>query len=171
MFKKEFVKKYLLRGLIAAAVYGITVFLFLNQQRFPSIWLLYLGNGLFLFTVAVLGFTYNTNHDTDGTSVGSAISGHILSFTGAALSVILSLLMYVVFSFGIWDGQPGEDLMQAPSNMRQTPNNGMLFVLITNAALGNTISGFFAAVITSFSARRSPKRNLTKDGKELKKPA
>ncbi len=156
MFKKDFVKTYLLRGLVAAAVYGVTVVIFLTQQKFQSIWLLFLGNALYMLTIALLVYLYNRQNQFRESPVTSAISGHILSFTGAALSVVLSLLLYFAFSTGIGDGQPGELLRQVPAQMKESnTNHGMLFVLVVVAALGNTITGFFAAIFSSFGSSKN----------------
>ncbi len=152
MFSKRFLSTYLFRGLIAAAVYCITVVVFLYQRQFQSIWLLFLGNALFLFSVIAIVYIYNARKRTSESSVNSAISGHMLSITGATLSVILSVMLFLIFSAG---GNPGtgEVLHQAPANFNPGGTHGMLFILVVNAALGNTISGFFAAIITSFTVR------------------
>ncbi len=154
MFSKNYIKAYLFRGLIAAAIYCVTVVIFLVQEKFQSIWVLYLGNALYMLAVATIIFLNNKAHKFTDSPVTSAISGHVLSITGAALSVILSLLLYFLFSTGIFTGQTGEVLKHAPSQMSENSSHGMLFILIVNAALGNTITGFFAAVFASFSASR-----------------
>ncbi len=153
MFSKDFIKNYLVRGLIAAIVYSVTVVIFLTQQRFQSIWLLFLGNALFMLAVATLVYLHNRQNKFSDSPVTSAISGHVLSFTGATLSVILSLLLYALFATGVVDGEKGEILKQVPAQMRESSSNhGMLFVLIVVAALGNTITGFFAAIFSSFGS-------------------
>ena len=150
MFGKNFVRNYLFRGLIAAGIYCITVVIFLMNEKFQSIWVLYLGNALFMLAIALIIFFTNRAQKFKESPVTSAISGHVLSFTGAALSVVLSLLLYFLFST-----KPGvEALQQAPSQMRPDTHNDLLFVLIVNAALGNTITGFFAAIFTSFGSSR-----------------
>ncbi len=150
----DFVKRYLLRGLIAAGVYCITVVLFLYQEKFQSIWLLFLGNALYLAAIAIIVFLSNRAHKFEDSPITSTISGHILSVTGAALSVILSLVLYFLFYAGI-DGAKGETLHQAPANLSGNgATHGMLFVLVIVAALGNTVTGFFAALFASFDSSK-----------------
>ena len=157
---KDFAKRYFLRGFIAACIYCVMVVIFLFQNRFQSIWLLFLGNGFYLLAVATIVFLSNKAKKFSESPVTSAISGHALSLTGAAFSVILSLLLYLMFYLGI-DGTKGEPLHQAPAEMHQNaPNNGIIFVLIVVAALGNTITGFFAAIITSFTSFTASKKEL-----------
>jgi hypothetical protein len=157
---KDFAKRYLLRGFIAACIYCIVVVVFLYRKHFEDIWLLFLGNGLYLLAVSVVVFLSNKAHKFSQSPVTSAISGHVLSLTGAAISVALSLLLYLLFYLGI-DGSKGEALHGSPAEMsHNAPNNGIIFVLIVVAALGNTITGFFAAVITSFTSFTSSRKEL-----------
>ncbi len=157
---KDFVKRYFLRGFIAAAIYCIMVLIFLFQNHFQSIWLLFLGNGLYLLAVATIVYLSNKAKKFSESPFTSAISGHVLSLTGAAFAVVLSLVLYFLFYLGI-DGTKGETLHQAPTEMsHNASNNGIVFVLIIVAALGNTITGFFAAVITSFTSFTSSKKEL-----------
>ncbi len=161
MFSENFIKKYLLRGLIAAAIYSVTVVIFLVSEKFQSIWILYLGNAFYMLTIAVIIYLSNRSSKFSESPVNSAISGHVLSFTGAALSVVLAVLLYLLFSTGIFtSGKAGETLTHAPAVMSNTNSQGMLFVLIVNAALGNTITGFFAAIFTSFG---SSKKKLSEE--------
>ena len=155
MFNKSFIKTYLLRATIAAAIYSITVIIFLIQKQFQSIWLLFLGNALYMIAIAGIVYINRKMQKFSGSPVTSAISGHILSLTGAVLSVIISLLLYFLFYVGI-DGSKSEVLQHAPAEMRaNAPNNGIIFVLIVVAALGNTITGFFAAIFTSFGSSKN----------------
>lgn len=154
MFSKDFIKKYFVRGLIAASAYCVTVVLFLLDNRFQSIWLLFLGSAFYMLAISAIVYHNRRMQKFSGSPVTSAISGHILSLTGAALSVVLSLLLYFLFYIGI-DGKTGESLQHAPVELKaNAPNNGIIFVLIVVAALGNTITGFFAAVFTSFGASK-----------------
>ena len=104
--------------------------------------------------VATIVFLSNRTQTSSNSSVSSSISGYVLSLTGAALSVILSLLLYLLFYAGI-SGTKGEALHHAPANLSANgATHGMLFVLIVVAALGNTVTGFFAALFTSFGTRK-----------------
>ena len=152
---KDFAKRYFLRATMAAAVYCITVVIFLMQKQFQSVWILFLGSALYMAAISVIVFLSNKAEKFEESPLTSSISGHVLSITGAAISVVLSLLLYVLFYTGIDDGSKGETLHQAPAGLSSNgPTHGMLFVLIVVAALGNTITGFFAAIFTSFGASK-----------------
>ena len=158
----DFFKRYFVRALIAASVYCIMVVIFLVQKQFQSIWLLFLGNALYLAAIATIVYLSNKADKFEDSAITSTISGHILSVSGAALSVILSLLLYLLFYLGI-DGTKGEALHQAPADLSGNgATHGMLFVLVVVAALGNTITGFFAALFTSFGASQRGKHKPEK---------
>ena len=144
------IKKYFLPALIAASVYCITVVIFLSSEKYQSIWVLFLGNALFLFSIAAIVYLSNKSK-ANVQAMTSAISGTVLSITGAAISVILSILLYLAFSAF----NKGEKLHEAPAAMSVHPVFNILFVLVVIAALGNTISGFFAALFTSFDSAKS----------------
>lgn len=91
MSVKSFLKTYVPRALIPAAVYSITVFIFLSQENYKSIWILFLGSVLFMFTIAVVIYINYRSQAFKKSPLTSAFSGYLLSLTGSALSVILSL--------------------------------------------------------------------------------
>ncbi|MDQ2751719.1 MAG: hypothetical protein M3R72_01700 [Bacteroidota bacterium] len=154
MFTKDFFKRYLLRGFIAAAVYCVTVVIFLYNETFQSIWVLFLGCALYMCSIAAIIYFSNREHKFTDSPVTSAISGHVLSFTGAALTVILSLVLYLIFNISASAEHTTEALQHTPAGMPHNTTHGILFVLIVVAALGNTITGFFAALFTSFGSSK-----------------
>lgn len=159
MSVQNFLKKYVPRALIAAVVYCITVVIFLSGEKYESIWILFLGNVLFLFSIAVIIYLSYRSQAFKTSPIASAISGHILSLTGAALSVIFSLLLYILFDLVI-RGSKGETLHNAPASLAANSTHGMLIVLILVAAFGNTVAGFFGALFTSFDASKKHANNL-----------
>ncbi len=159
MSVKSFLKMYVPRALISAVVYSITVFIFLSQQNYKSIWILFLGSVLFMLTIAVLIYINYRSQAFKKSPLTSAISGHVLSLTGSALSVILSLLLYFLFDLVIRSAK-GETLQNAPASLAANSTHGMLFVLILVAAFGNTVAGFFAALFTSFDASKKQAADL-----------
>lgn len=155
MFTKDFFKRYLLRGFIAAAVYCITVVIFLSKETFQSVWILFLGCALYMAAVATIVYLSNRSHKFTDSPLTSTISGHVLSLTGATLSVILSLILYLVFYAGASAKGATETLQHTPAGMPHNTTHGILFVILVVAALGNTVTGFFAALFTSFGSSQS----------------
>lgn len=141
----NFFKKYFFRALIAACIYCITVVIFLMNEKYQSIWILFLGNALYMLSIGAFVFLKNKNKRNQS-PVASSISGHILSFTGAAISVILSIVLYLLFT----TAGNAEKLHKAPATLSANPVFSIILILVVVAALGNTITGFFAALFTSF---------------------
>ncbi|HEX5154011.1 MAG TPA: hypothetical protein VFW07_21340 [Parafilimonas sp.] len=152
---KNYLKKYFIRALIAACIYCITVGIFLTKAKYQSVWLLFLGNALYMLTAGTLIYLSNKVKRLNHSSVTSTISGHILSLTGAAISVILSVLLYLAFSLD----SNGEKLHKAPASLSANPIFSMLLILMVTAALGNTIAGFFAVLFTSFDTSSKKPHN------------
>lgn len=149
----NFLKIYIPRALIAAAVYCITVVIFLSNENYQSIWILFLGNVLYMLSIVVIVYLNNRSDSFKQSPLTSAASGHILSLTGAALSVILSLLLYLLYDLIIRSAK-GETLQNAPAGFAANLTHGMLFVLVILAAFGNTVAGFFGALFTSFDVSK-----------------
>lgn len=149
----KLLKTYVPRALIAAAVYCITVVIFLSNENYRSIWILFLGNVLYLLSIVIITYLSYRANSFKESPLTSAISGHILSLTGAALSVILSLILYLLYDLIIRSSH-GETLQSAPSGFSGNATHGMIFVLIVLAAFGNTVAGFFGALFTSFDASK-----------------
>ena len=147
---KNYLKTYFSRAFIAACIYCITVVIFLINEKYQSVWILFLGNALYMLSIGTLVFIRNKAKKFNQSGVTSAISGHILSITGAALSVILSVVLYLIFSAS----NGGESLHKAPADMSVHPTFSMLFILVLVAAFGNTVAGFFAALFTSFDVSK-----------------
>jgi hypothetical protein len=149
----QLLKTYIPRAFIAAAVYCIAVVIFLSHENYQSIWILFVGNVLYLLSIAVITYLSYRVSAFKESPVTSAISGHILSLTGAALSVVLSLILYFLYDW-IIRGSHGEVLQNAPASFSPGAAHGMLWVLVILAAFGNTVAGFFAALFTSFDASK-----------------
>jgi hypothetical protein len=156
---RKLLKTYIPKALIAAAVYCIAVVIFLSHENYQSIWILFVGNVLYMLSIALIVYLTYHAHLFKESPVTSAISGHILSLTGAALSVILSLLLYFLYDLVI-RGSQGETLQDAPAAFSGNSTHGMVFVLVILAAFGNTVAGFFAALFTSFDASKKQANNF-----------
>ncbi len=152
---KNFLKTYFSRALIAACVYCITVVIFLISKKYQSVWILFLGNAFYMLSVGAIVFLSNKAKKFNQSPVTSAISGNILSITGAALSVILSVVLYLIF----YASNNSESLHKAPAEMSVNPTFSMLFILVLVAAFGNTVTGFFAALFTSFDVSKKKQHN------------
>ncbi len=153
MTLKTFFKTYVLRALIPAAIYCIAVVIFLMKESYTSIWILFLGNVIFMISLAIWIYIINRSEKFEGSPVTSTFSGHILSITGAAIAVILSVILYFIFDFAVHSSN-GEVLQHAPGSFSTTASHQMLLILIIITALGNTVSGFLAALLTSFDVSK-----------------
>ncbi|MBS1745353.1 MAG: hypothetical protein JST21_04200 [Bacteroidetes bacterium] len=153
MTVNSFLKRYFLKGLFAAAMYCIGVVLFLIKEDYTSMWLLYVGNALFLASIAGILYMHYRKLHFEGPVVEETISGYILTLTGTVLSVILSAILYLLFEF-VFRGGKGEAISSAPAGLSADNFNGMLVVLFMTAVICNTTAGFFASLFTAVDTSR-----------------
>lgn len=148
MTVKSFLKKYFLKGLFAAALYCIGVVLFLINEDYTSMWLLYVGNAMFLLSIAGILYLHYRKLHFEGPVVEETFSGYILTLTGTVLSVILSAILYLLFEF-VFRSRSGETIVSSPAGLSADTSNGLLVVLFMTAVICNTTAGFFASLFTA----------------------
>ena len=140
---KEHLFKYFFLCLIGALLYCVPVYYFIHISKYSAIWLLYLGNGLFLaFIFIMTGFVFKTSKPL--------ITGHIITLASIILSCMIIVIIILLFSPGAFDvGTSEKILLQTPPGITQNNTHGMLLVLFANAVIGNFAAGSFATIITS----------------------
>ena len=146
---KEYLSKYFLLCLGGAILYCIPVFYFINISRYSGVWLLYLGNGLFLaFMFVITAFVLKSEKPM--------ITGHIITVICVVLSCLLILVMILFLSPGAIDaGSTEKILLQSPTGISHKATHGMLLILFANAIIGNFSAGSFATIITSQAVKES----------------
>lgn len=153
---------YLKFGGLAAAAYLLVMAFFLYSHQFQSLWMLPLGNFLYLFMIGLIcGYFYKRNHFRDS-SISNAMAGHYVSFTGAAIATLLTLLMFFIFKGKVWPAGANTPLLNAPGSMSVGANGGILPLILIDSGFGNTVCGFFAAIVVSFSAKRNQRSQVSK---------
>lgn len=162
MFKKEFVGFYLKTGVIASILYMIPAIMFLNSASFSSTYLLFIGNLLFAFSVAVLLYVYNKSRGGNASTQNMKAVGHIASLTGVVIATILAAIALIVIVPDILSsGKSDAAFENAPSQTGTGKTNGLVFILFMNTIIGNFTGGSIAALIIPITA----KKDQTKDRK------
>ena len=155
-------RTYLVFGLLAACGYLILMGVFLSGHRFESLWMLPIGNVIYLFSVGIItAYFYSRNHFQDS-SISNATAGHYVSFTGAAIATVVTLSLFFVFRNSVWPSGSSTGLTDAPGSFPTSSVGGILPIVLVDAAFGNTVCGFFAAILISFSAKRNQRSEVSK---------
>lgn len=162
MFKREYLSSYLKWGIIAALAFCIPMIIYVNSENYQKTWLLFLGNGLFLVSIAVYMLTFNAKKGGDASTQTQIAAGHIATVFGIIISCIVAAIAIAVFIPDIFSpGLSDKALENAPSQTGTGKTHGLIFFVYMCAVIGNVCGGSFASIILPYSA----KRNQTKDRK------
>ena len=135
--------------------YTVSALLFFcNIKSFSVSWVLYIGNMLFAFMIAVFIITFNRKRG-ENAGVGKMIlAGHITTVIGICICCGICLLM-LLFVPGVYTAS-GAVLQKAPPQMASRGHEVMT-TLIMNAILGNFFGGAFISVMLSATVKKDQK--------------
>ena len=169
MFKRLNLLSYLKYSLIAAIVYCIPVAIFVKNGTYTDAWLLYLGNGLFLCPIAIFLLSFNRKRKENASSISMLFAGHATAVMGILVACLISFIILIIFIPGIFhSGTAGKVLTEAPVTTVRDKTNGLIFMVFTNAIVGNISTGSFASIIFAFSIKRDQtKESAASNGGDL----
>jgi len=160
MFKSSLLKFYMGFGVAAALVYCIPEYFFIVEADYTRTVLLYLGNFLFMLVIGAFLFYIRRLKQSDFHTLDLIIAGQKQVLRSVAITVILSFLLLLVLVPGLLEGVPGKWIVNKPANTIHDKTNGLDFMVLVNAALGNFLTGSFAGIILPPSINfRSGKKN------------
>lgn len=161
MFKNLKILPLVKFSVVAAILFSIPMFFFLRDSTFSQAWLLYLGNFLFMLAIAGYLLYFNERKDENASTTSQLLTGHVVTVIGVILSVIISLIALSIFIPGIFQsGTPDKVLEQAPAQDQGRKTNGLVFMVLMNAVVGNVSTGSFVSIILAYYQ----KRDQTKEG-------
>jgi Na+/proline symporter len=155
MLKGIRLKPYILHSLVAALVYSLPVVFFLQSADYTSAWLLYTGNFLFLLVIVYFLFVFNAKRAENAGTLAMLTASSITTVMGTVMAVLLSLVLLFVFVPDIFQSGPTEKVLtNEPASSVLDKTQGLAFMIIANAIIGNISCGLFAAIIFPFSLKR-----------------
>ena len=152
MFKTHPILDYLPYSVGAASVYCITLFIFIKQESFSGTWILYTGNMLFAFVIAVFILLYNKSRDQNASAGKMIFAGHITTVMGIIISCIIGLLLVLLLAPEVFSASVPV-LQNTPPQMKE-PRHELLLTFLMNAIIGNFCGGAFISVLLPFSVKR-----------------
>jgi hypothetical protein len=160
MFTRLKLIGYLTYGIIAAVLYCIPMVFFVRSGNFEDIYLLYIGNALFLVGIVLYIVHYNNKRAQNGSTSSILIGGHITTGFGIVLALLLSLLLILIFVPGVLHSNADTVLQDAnPSQPAEGKFRGILFILFMNTVIGNACTGAFVSILLPYTI----KKDQTKD--------
>jgi len=160
ILNKRHVREYFLYGIIAAIMYLLPTFYLLFANKYQNLYLLYVGNALFMGVIFYYNF-YLIGHPYDGKrAVSMLTAGFLATVVGTIVSAIVVIISMFIFFPDLFSAHPpAEVLAHANSEARTQYPSGFLFMILLDVILGNASVGLFASILTSYVN----KRNQTRD--------
>jgi hypothetical protein len=167
MFKNRLFRVYFLFGLFAAITYCIPAFVFIQKAVYTESWILYVGNFLFMIVIGFFLFYVSGLKDNNSSTLSLIAAGEKTVIIGIIAAGTLSFVLLLLLVHGLLaTGTPGKVLSGEPANTISDRTNGLDFMLIVNAIIGNFVTGSFASVVLPPSLKRNQK---TEKGTPVKK--
>ena len=164
MLNHSFFKIYLIFAVAAALLYCLPVYFFILAADYTRSWLLYLGNFLFMIVTGVFLFYISRYRQSNPGMMGFIILGEKQVLRSTALALCFSFILLIILVPGFFEkGPAGRIIVNQPANTIHDKSNGLIFMVIVNAAIPNFITGSFASEILSASLN-----NKAQKGKKLK---
>lgn len=161
MFKNLKVLPLVKYGFIAAALFSVPMIFFVRESTFSQSWLLYLGNFMFMLSVAAYMVYFSERKNENASTTSHLLTGHVVTVIGVILAVIISLIALSILVPGIFQsGQADQVLERAPAQVQGRKTNGLVFMVLMNAIVGNVSTGSFISIILAYYQ----KRDQTKEG-------
>jgi uncharacterized membrane protein len=167
MNKSPLQKLHFLFGLIAAFVYSVAAFVFIQKAVYTESWVLYVGNFAFMVVIAYSLFYVSNLKDNNSSTLSLIVSGEKTVLIGMVAAAVLSFILLLILVHGlIGTGTPSKVIAEKPANTVTDRTNGLDFMLIMNAFIGNFVTGSFVSVMLPASLKKNQK---TDKGASVKK--
>lgn len=154
MLKNLHCEKYIKYAALAALLYCVPVYFFLKTATWSQSWLLYLGNALFMVTVASFLLIFNRNKDENASSMSMIIAGSTVAILGVIVSVLLAfILLWAMIPDLFQAGPPEKVLTHAPASTIPDKANGLIFMILASCTIGNGVAGLFVCILFPFTLK------------------
>lgn len=151
---------YFITAIIIAAISSIPMIYFVKSGRYENIWLLYLGDSIFLFCMIGITAYINKTKRNDAPTGSMLVAGHWITFLATITVCIITFIVLWIYIPDIFSpGLTNKSLAAQPTNMVEDKTGGLLYILFGHAILATFSAGSFATIITAYTI----KKDQTKD--------
>jgi len=156
MFKKINWKYTFISAFIAAFLFCICAFIFINKADYTVSWILYLGSVMFFFTMAITTVKENRKRGGDESTVSLVFASLVTTFVGIIISVITCFILLMIMDKGfIFPGTATKVLQEAPPASIQGKTGGLAFKVFFAATVLCLFGGSIASVTLPFYTKRN----------------
>lgn len=160
IFNRQHTWEYFSYGFLAAVLYIIPVFLFLSQKKYENLYYLYIGTGLFMFTIFFYALRLVNRPYDSKRAVSMLIAGNLATLAGVFISIIFVIIGFFFYFPGMFSITPTESLIRdSPPTVQPVRPSDLLFMIMILTVFANTAVGAFVSVVTAYVG----KKNQTED--------
>ena len=154
---------YAFSAIITAVLSSLPMLYFIRTSRYQDIWILWIGDAIFLIAMIVITYYLNKNKSANATTGSMLIAGHTIT---AIATVLLCIILFVAVSISdpsIYSSSQSNVISNEPATLAGDKNDGIFLILFAHAVLVTFGAGSFASLVTSYTV----KSNQTKDKAEV----
>ena len=164
MFSKPKILSYLRYAIPAAIVYCIIAGIFLYNDSYNLIYLLYIGNVLFGIVILFFLLNYSKKRTEDFKAKYMVASGHITAVIGILIScVIICILMAIIRPNGYEAVSATTKALKDPAAALQGDTHPLIYIMFADAVFGNIGISSFLSFMLPYTARSSSVAQNTGD--------
>jgi hypothetical protein len=134
---------------VAALLYSIGAFIFLVNDNFKSLWILYPSNFSFALCVGLFVWSKRNSTASNGSKVGDGV---VVTLMGIVISCIIIVGLLMIMPFYL--------VKQPPESTVMDDKNGLIAIMFMNAVLVNFFCGCFFSLLIGFSVQRLAVRTV-----------
>jgi len=97
LFDRQHLMDYTLYGILSGIFYSITVWLYLYDPEFRHLWMMYVGNGFFMFIIMLYMFNLVRGQDENRPGFKIISAGHLAVISGIIVSAAICLFLCFVY--------------------------------------------------------------------------
>lgn len=162
MLKKVNLVSSLRAGALAALLFCVTAFIYIQSADYTLSWILYVGSFLFLIVIWVHTMQENRKRKENESTVSLVFASHVTTIIGVFISCAICFILLAVMIPGYFSSDADKVLTSEPGNTIIDRTEGLSSHVFIAATLVNFSVGSFAGIILPFYA----KRNQTRDSRE-----
>ena len=162
MLKKVNLLSSLKAGALAALLFCITAFIYIQSADYTLSWIMYVGSFLFLIVIWTYTMRENKKRKENESTVSLIFASHVTTIIGVIISCVICFLLLILLVPGFLGGDTGKVLTDEPANTVIDRTEGLSANVFIVASLVNFSVGSFAGIILPFYT----KRNQTRDSRE-----
>ncbi len=155
VFNRQHIREYLAYGTLAGALYATPVLLFFSRGVYADLYFIYIGLGLFMFTI----FSYalklvNRPYDRKR-AVSMLIAGNFATICGVVAAFLIVGFGFLFFFPDVFALKPvAATISNAPATIQPRRPSGLLFMIMIITIFGNISVGSFVSVITAYVGKK-----------------